>query len=609
MNFEHIAGHSAPYELRFVDLCAGLGGFHRAAHLASGRAGRGIKFRCVLAAELNAELRELYVRNFPEIEDTYRELFPPSRCRESVWRDLWSERGLARIHGDLNLLIDPETDQLRGWDGAPTEDGAVIPEHDLLMAGFPCQSFSKSGAQRGFEDLNGTVFRLIAIAIKCRRPRFVLLENVGNFERHDQGNTWRRVQEVLDGLEYDIRATSHVGAGDGCGLFSPHHLGFPHHRERFFVVAQHRSCATMMPDTWHPFQSEYRQKTKDTRAQERIDGESRDRLRAIISSSSACVAEDELVSVALGEDKVACISLWNELLDQIAAHDNGLSEGELHDRIQPMPSFPIWGYELDPWRWYPFATNPAKCGDDALRTFHQCSIVQTRGLRIDKYVPGELAFLAEEVLTEDGVEKWKASWPKYAACRDEWPEWKVEFIRQNRAWALKLWLRLDRVWLRAWLERLYRLPASHQKLEWNCRGGELNLWGHILQFRPSGLRAKRFVHVPALVAMTSTQVPIVPHLTTDGLNPGQEVPGRGRYLLLREALQLQGFPTDWRLPESRSAACTALGNAVHVDLVSTIIERWIFDLVLSDEQEVVPSLQRLGHLPQLERTGSPGHNP
>ena len=112
-----------------------------------------------------------------------------------------------------------------------------VPPHDVLCAGFPCQPFSKSGAQAGLSDeTSGTLFHEILDILKQHRPSYVILENVGNFERHDEGRTWRIVRSSLRRLGYEVRATGHMASG-GEGLLSPHHLGFPHHRERFFAVA------------------------------------------------------------------------------------------------------------------------------------------------------------------------------------------------------------------------------------------------------------------------------------------------------------------------------------------------------------------------------------
>ena len=130
--------------LRFIDLFAGLGGFHCA--LAD------LGHECVFASEIDDELRDLYCRNFR---------------MESA--------------GDTRAI-----------------DPAKIPSHDVLCAGFPCQPFSKAGYQLGWEDeVRGTLFGNVTEILRDHRPKYVILENVGNFERHDHGNTWLIVKSAL----------------------------------------------------------------------------------------------------------------------------------------------------------------------------------------------------------------------------------------------------------------------------------------------------------------------------------------------------------------------------------------------------------------------------
>src|SRR6266404_6096694 len=183
--------------MKFVDLFAGLGGFHAAM--------KRLGHDCVFASEIDTELRNLYGRNFSN------------------------------------------TAKLTSGDIRDNKDR--IPPHDILCAGFPCQPFSKSGSQRGSLDkTRGTLFHEIAYILQKRRPEYVILENVGNFERHDNGRTWRIVKESLIDLGYNVRGTEHVASG-GHGLISPHHLGFPHTRERFFVAA---SLAPLKRDPFPP---------------------------------------------------------------------------------------------------------------------------------------------------------------------------------------------------------------------------------------------------------------------------------------------------------------------------------------------------------------------
>lgn len=105
---------------------------------------------------------------------------------------------------------------------------ADIPDHDILLAGFPCQPFSIAGEQKGFEDeTRGTLFYSIAKILAERRPTCFLLENVSYFEHHDKGKTWRTVRTVLEKeLHYIVHARR----------LNAKYFGVPQNRPRFFMV-------------------------------------------------------------------------------------------------------------------------------------------------------------------------------------------------------------------------------------------------------------------------------------------------------------------------------------------------------------------------------------
>jgi DNA (cytosine-5)-methyltransferase 1 len=169
-------------KFRFVDLFAGLGGFHVALDALGGQ--------CVFAAEWKPHLQDLYETNF----------------------------GL-RPAGDITDVL-PE----------------MVPDHDVLTAGFPCQPFSKAGEQKGFECTEqGNLFFNVEAIIKAKKPQFFILENVPNLLNHDGGRTWQTIQALLGagGLGYDIRATR----------FSPHHFGIPQIRERVYIVGSRSSLS------------------------------------------------------------------------------------------------------------------------------------------------------------------------------------------------------------------------------------------------------------------------------------------------------------------------------------------------------------------------------
>lgn len=470
--------------LRFIDLFAGLGGFH----VALNRLGH----ECVFASELDEDLRSIYAHNFPDME--------------------------GKVYGDI-----------REWKHK-------VPAHDFLCAGFPCQPFSKSGAQLGTKDeTRGTLFHEILDILEKWRPKYVLLENVGNFGRHDSGRTWAIVKARLQNLGYDVAGTEHVtplserdwrdlgrdkGKADttsnvqkrtvlrGHGLISPHHFGFPHHRERFYVFA------SLVPLSSEPFP--------------KIDRGIRSSLNDIVQTQKTLTKAD-LAETRLSRQQIDCIDHWNSLVKKLPA------------AIEP-PSFPIWGDELG--AMYPFektspwATTPGDLGICFSPPF-------------PKYTRKEVLLQALPSYAREQVESFR--------------HWKVRYIQQNREW----WSSVAPYLSIEWQDNLKSFPPSLRKLEWNVKGEERDLWAHVLQFRPSGLRVKRYTSSPALVAMTATQIPV--------LGPEK------RFLTRIEGRRLQEFPDHHELPLTRERAFKALGNAVHVGVIERLAHRLVSQAAESNE--------------------------
>ena len=79
-----------------------------------------------------------------------------------------------------------------------------LPDFDLLVGGFPCQSFSIAGARKGFDDTRGTLFFEIARIASVKKPKYLFLENVPGLLNHDSGKTFETIIHTLDELGYDV---------------------------------------------------------------------------------------------------------------------------------------------------------------------------------------------------------------------------------------------------------------------------------------------------------------------------------------------------------------------------------------------------------------------
>ena len=105
-----------------------------------------------------------------------------------------------------------------------------LPEYDLLVGGFPCQSFSIAGRRRGFDDTRGTLFFDIARILKENKPRYFLLENVKGLLSHDSGRTFKIIIATLNELGYDLQWQ----------VLNSKNFGVPQNRERVFIIGHLR---------------------------------------------------------------------------------------------------------------------------------------------------------------------------------------------------------------------------------------------------------------------------------------------------------------------------------------------------------------------------------
>lgn len=157
---------------KFIDLFAGLGGFRLALE--------SLGAECVYSSEWDKSAQEVYRDNFGDV---------PA--------------------GDITQIKE-----------------TTIPDHDILCAGFPCQAFSISGKQRGFEDSRGTLFFDVARIVKEKKPKIVFMENVKNFATHDGGKTLEVVKGTMEELGYTFNQR----------VLNSVDYGVPQKRERIYMV-------------------------------------------------------------------------------------------------------------------------------------------------------------------------------------------------------------------------------------------------------------------------------------------------------------------------------------------------------------------------------------
>jgi DNA (cytosine-5)-methyltransferase 1 len=101
-----------------------------------------------------------------------------------------------------------------------------IPEHDVLLAGFPCQPFSNAGLKKGFSDTRGTMFFYIAKILEYRKPRIIFLENVKGFKSHNKGKTFKTVMRILEEMGYTMYSK----------VLNAKDFGVPQNRERIYMI-------------------------------------------------------------------------------------------------------------------------------------------------------------------------------------------------------------------------------------------------------------------------------------------------------------------------------------------------------------------------------------
>lgn len=402
----------------FVDLFAGIGGFAAALSALGGKP--------VYSVEIDENAAKVYESN-------------------------WGHDPLGDITADAN-------DEL-----------VRVSAHDVLAAGFPCQPFSKSGAQKGMDETRGTLYWNILKIIKKNHPALVVLENVRNLAGPRHKHEW---EVIIDTLKHEGYRVSEVPT-----ILSPHLIpknlgGRPQSRDRVFITATYVGGDQRKMEKVPPI----------------VDMADLRRNAANIQwdlESDLPLENNSEPSLSLTKNETLWIDAWDDWV-QILRKATGK---------QP-PGFPIWA---DSW------------------------------------------ILESQLSIPEGT-----------------PEWKADFLMKNSKLYSENQASFD-AWAEKWGVFTDKFPPSRRKLEWQAQDAK-SLWDCLMHFRPSGVRAKKPTHVPALVAITQTSI----------YGPGR------RRLSTREVARLQGLPS-WFDFGSQSDAATykQLGNGVNVGAVWYAIKKHV----------------------------------
>lgn len=268
--------------MNFIDLFAGIGGFHKALHE--------LDHTCVFASEIDITLQSVY---------------------EKTWG--------IKPKGDIKKIV--------------RENIKLIPKHDILCAGFPCQPFSKAGKQLGRDDEDrGNLFDEIIKILEYRKPKYFILENVPHIKKHDNEETWKYMEKEFSRIKYEVDHR----------IYSPQEFGIPQHRKRIFIVGSKVGLSHFS------FKEIDKFKTNDLNIFEFIEKNPRN-------------------AKLIPKRNIECLVLWQKFISAIPKKIS-------------LPSFPIWSMEFG--ATYPYdATFPFKMTSKELEKYKGNFGLSLKGLK------------------------------------------------------------------------------------------------------------------------------------------------------------------------------------------------------------------------------------
>ena len=413
--------------MRFIDLFSGIGGFHKGLLNAGG-------FNCVFASEINQELQDIYYKNFG-----------------------------IKPAGDIKKVNESD-----------------IPQHDILCAGFPCQSFSLAGKKTGYKcPDSGQLIKDILRIAQYHLPDFLILENVPNILNIEKGKFWKFIKKSFNKIGYQIIYK----------VISPLDINIPQNRKRIFILG-FKSKKHLQNFQWP------------------------DKKNSIQPLSQ--ILQHSLNHKKVESAKKRQINHWQNLL-------NGC-------KIKTLSSLSIVAPEIG-------ATYPLD-----FQAFTLKEMVKYKGAYGTKL---------------SNTQTWSSMFSKlpfYIKQDKKVPDWLKESIIYTRSLYKK-----NKSFLSKWSKEINKTNNSWQILEWRGSKYQYVLSDHILQFRSSGIRVSKPNKFPSLVAINTTQTPII----------GSEM----RYISKFEAAKLQNLHSLSYMPKSESSAFKALGNAVNAKIVELLAKQ------------------------------------